>query len=123
MLVIILLLAGFSFSEYITFRNCTTYIADKVGINQRFYPKHYIKLNKKLYKILKIRFREIPKFLYVELFVIFIFVAWFPINTTVYFCSGFNAQLIWNLLVIESCVVIINLLYIGAGYLFYKYVR
>lgn len=123
MLLIEIFLAGFSFSTYITFRNCTAYIADKIGINQRFYPKHYIKLNKNMYKILKTRFRQIPKFLYVELFFLFIFVALFPVNTIVYFFSGFNADILWSWFVVECHVGIINLLYLGGGYLFYNYIR
>ena len=123
MLEIILFLIGFSFSAYITFRNCTVYIANKIGINQRFYPTHYIKLNNTAYKFLKTSSKEIPKFLYAELFVVLIFAFSFFINIMVFVFSGLNGEIIWDLLVAEAWLALINSIYLGAGYLFYKYVR
>ncbi|MEE1124327.1 MAG: hypothetical protein U0L18_00075 [Acutalibacteraceae bacterium] len=123
MLKIILFLIAFSFSAYITFRNSTIYIADKIGINQRFYPTHYIKLNNAMYKFLKTKSKEIPKFLYAEMFVVLVFGASFFVNVMVFVFSGLNGEIIWDLLVAEAWLAFINVLYLSAGYLFYKYVR
>ncbi|MBQ1991780.1 MAG: hypothetical protein II233_03295 [Clostridia bacterium] len=123
MLKIILFLIAFSFSAYITFRNSTIYIADKIGINQRFYPTHYIKLNNAMYKFLKTKSKEIPKFLYAEMFIVLIFGASFFVNVMVFVFSGLNGEIIWDLLVAEAWLAFINVLYLSAGYLFYKYVR
>lgn len=123
MFLVIIFFAGLSFSSYVTFKNCTTYIANEIGINQRFYPKHYVTLNKKMYKILKTNKRKIPKFLYIELFIIFMFTALFPINTIIYLFSGYNGDITWSLIVIESIAGIINILYLLIFYLIYKYIR
>ena len=69
MLIVIVFFAGFSFSAYITFRNCITYIANEIGINKRFYPKHYITLSEKIYKILKTNKKRVCQEKCVSLFI------------------------------------------------------
>lgn len=57
----------------------------KIGFHKKYYPKRYIMPNRKMRKLYGLKKREIPKWLYTELFMSFVYVGFFVIFTVMYF--------------------------------------
>lgn len=56
----------------------------EVGFHKKYYPKKYIMPSRKFRKLFKLKKREIPKWLYLEFYVSFVYIALFVISTLLY---------------------------------------
>lgn len=57
----------------------------EIGFHKKYYPKRYVMPNRKMQKLYGLKKREIPKWLYAELFMSFVYVGFFVIFTVMYF--------------------------------------
>lgn len=65
----------------------------EIGFHKKYYPKKYIMPSRKMRKIFKLKKREIPKWIYMEFYISFIFLALFIVGWLLYFLLD-NKQLI-----------------------------
>jgi len=100
-----------SLLSFFNCRNSAAGMITEIGINKRFYPKHYTVLPKKLKKLLRIKNTTVPKFLLYELFVSLLFALLFPINTVICLCFNGNKDIVRILIMIHTVLIIINLFY------------
>ena len=56
----------------------------EVGFHKKYYPKKYIMPNRKIRNLFKLKKREIPKWLYWEFYISFLYIALFVVSTLVY---------------------------------------
>ncbi len=109
---VIFVFFALSLLSFFNCRNSTIGMIVRIGINMRFYPKHYKVLHRKLKNFFRIKNTTIPKFLFYELFVSILFAILGPINTGIYLCFNENKELVGNLLMLHIILIIINLIYL-----------
>jgi len=93
----------------------------KIGINQRYYPKHYIAPHRWMKKLYKFKESSIPKYLFVEFYMAIIFAVLGPINFLVFLFANSNNTTAGILIMIHSCLIILNsVFFILFSYMFKK---
>lgn len=99
-----------SLLSYLSFRNATLTKIEEIRINQKFYPKHYVKPNKAIKKIFRIRQKYIPIYFYIELFIVIFSAILFPLNSIIYFMFD-NFQIVVMLIIFHICLMFFNTIY------------
>ena len=115
-----ILYLGFSILSYLNCRNSAVGMMNDIGINTRYYPKHYISLPKWMKKHFHIAQRQIPRFLYFELWLAIFFGCSGPVNTVVYISTGYDRNVIGIILLIHCCVIILNMVFFAVMSTVYK---
>lgn len=87
-------------------------IIKEIGYNSKFFPKYYIKPNRRVAKLLGIyrNGKLIPKHLYYAYFVVIIYMILFPISIGVYSMNR-NNQVGDSLLMIYALIMIGSIVY------------
>lgn len=107
---VIFVFFALSLLSFFNCRNSTKGMIVRLGINMRFYPKHYKVLHRKLKRFFRIKNTTIPQFLFYELFVSILFAILGPINTIIYLCYN-NKELVGHLIMLHIILIIINFIY------------
>lgn len=86
-------------------------VIQKIGYNSKFFPKYYVKPNRRIAKLLGINRRLIPKHLYYEYFVVIIYVILFPISTAIYWNTNGDEQVRKILFYVYALIMGIEIVY------------
>lgn len=117
---VILIFGIFSFMGWYACAVSTKKVIKEIGFHKKYYPQRYIMPNRKIRKFFKIEKRYIPKWLYYELLISFVYVILFVISTAMYLLSSnkfWVAQLfIW----IYGILTCMDMLYVMIWLLKYK---
>ena len=70
-----LLIGIFYVAIYITLKKKVVYFIKDVGVNFKYYPKHYVLPNRFARKIFNLKKEKIPTYLYVSLWLTFLFLV------------------------------------------------
>lgn len=99
-------------------------IIKEIGYNSKFFPKYYIKPNRKVAKILGIyrNGKLIPKHLYYAYFVVVIYMVLFPISIGIY-STNRNNQVGDSLLMIYALIMGIEVVYSMICLMVYRKVK
>lgn len=91
--------------------NSTKIMIKEIGINEKFYPQQYIMPHRKIRRIFNLKKREIPKWLYFQLFMSMVFVGLFLFSTTIYLGTDGNKLLAVILIYIYILLMSADLIY------------
>ena len=98
-------------------------MTEDIGINSRFYPKHYIILKKWMRKLFHIKQHVIPRYLYLELLVSLFFFILGVFNTVIFIAVvvvGFDKAIVGYLIMFHMCIIIINTIFFTIMSLIFK---
>ena len=111
---------AYTLLSYFNCRNSTIGMINEIGINNRFYPKRYMTLPRKMRRLFSINNKLIPKYLFCELIISIIFVALGPIYIIIYLCYNGDNSVGGILLLFHSGLIIINLIFFTIMSTIYK---
>lgn len=81
---VIMIFAVLSFMGWYGSAVSTKRVIKEVGFHKKHYPKKYIMPNRKIRYLFKLRKREIPKWLYLEFYLSFVYIGLFLLFITLY---------------------------------------
>lgn len=90
--------AWISFLVFLALRKTVRTWTSEIGYHKKFYPEKYVKPKRILVRFFKVRQKEIPKFLYIEIFISIFLLLLFPINTIIFLISSKKYALINGIL-------------------------
>ena len=102
-------------------RNSTKGMIDQIGINKRFYPSHYIRLQSSIRNLFNINNKEIPKFLFCQLIICILFAILGPIYIIIYLYYSGNNSVGGMLLLFHASLVIVNLAFFSVMSTIFKH--
>lgn len=100
---------GYSIVTYIRFKQLSFEIINNVGINSRYYPKHYITLTGRMKKFLKVKQREIPRYCFFQLLLARFFLALGPVYVVITLATGFSDMVCSIIFMLHTCLALIFL--------------
>ena len=92
----------------------------EVGINPRYYPKHYTALNGRMKKIFNIKQSHVPRYLYFELVLSLFFLILGPVNIVIWLAADCNKNIIGVLVMFHICLIITNMIFFSIMSLLFK---
>ena len=111
-LKLLFMFLGISLLSFWKFKNVTQEMIKEIGINKRFFPKHYVHPNRVIKRFFKIKQRKIPKYLYIEAYITIIFSClWVP-NVIITYISSFNKTVMGMLVMLHILLIIVNCIYL-----------
>lgn len=84
----------------------------KIGIKRKYYPQNYILPSRKFRKMFKLEKREMPKWIYFELCLSIVYIAYFLLFTLLYFIIDNKFGVVKVFMFIYMIFTIPNLIYI-----------
>ena len=114
---------GFTALCCMTCRNSAVGMTEDIGINSRFYPKHYIILKKWMRKLFHIKQHVIPRYLYLELLLSLLFFILGMFNTVIFIVDmavGFDKTVEGYLIMFHVCLIIIDTIFFTIMSLIFK---
>lgn len=117
---LILFYLGFSVLSCMACRNSTVGMIEEIGINSRYYPKHYIIPKRWMKNLFHIKQRVIPRYLYFELLVSLFFLSLGLINIVIFIAVGCEKPINGILIMFHCCLIIINTIFFSIMSLLYK---
>lgn len=100
----------FSCLSSIGYKKSAIITIEKIKINQRYYPRGYIKPQLWFRRFFKVKQHMIPKYLYFQLIMSIIFAALAPINSIVLFCTH-NFHIAGMLVAFQICLIMVDEIY------------
>ena len=100
---IIFIFAFFSFMGSYGCINTTKKMINIIGYNKKYYPKKYIMPHRKMRRLFNLEKKPIPKWLYFDLWMSFVFVALFFVSTTILLLSRDK----WLVVQVLGCIYMI----------------
>lgn len=82
-------------------------IIKEIGFHKKYYPKKYIMPSRKMRKIFKLKKQEIPKWIYMNFYISFIFLALFIVGWLLYFLldnKQFIERIFFGIAMLLMCV-------------------
>ena len=64
----------------------TKRVIKEVGFHKKYYPEKYIMPSRRMRHLFKLRKREIPKWLYLEFYISFVYIGLFALFAILYLC-------------------------------------
>ena len=116
----VFLIIAYTLLSFLNCRNSTIGMINEIGINNRFYPKGYMTLPRKIRRLFSINNKLIPKFLFSELIISILFVTLGPIYIIIYLCCDGENSVGGILLLFHSSLIIINMLFFTIMSTIYK---
>ena len=92
-------------------RNSAVGMIKEIGINSRYYPKHYIIPKRWMKNLFHIKHRVIPRYLYFELLVSLFFLSLGLINIVISIVVGSDKSITGILVMFHGCLIIVNLIF------------
>lgn len=119
--IIVALYVSYTYGICSSTKNISKYMIQKIGTVSHFYPKHYLKPNRFLKKVYKVKQHKIPRFLYINLLVIIPGYALYGVIamliSIIFYYEPNITRPLYNIHIISS-VVILGFSYIA--YVVYK---
>lgn len=101
-------------------RNSTVGMVEEIGINSRYYPKHYIIPKRWVRKLFHIKQHSIPRYLYFELLVSLSFLILGLLNIVIFIAVGCDKSITGILIIFHICLIIINMIFFSIVSLIFK---
>lgn len=111
---------GLAFLSCFTVKNFAIGMIKEIGINRRYYPKHYAIPRRWIRKVFELEKREIPRFICNEFVVSLFFALLGPLNALIFILSSGNAALVGILGMIHICMILIHFIYVSIMYFVFK---
>ena len=92
-------------------RNSAVAMIKEIGINSRYYPKHYITPKRWMRNFYHVTQRMIPRYLYFELMVSIFFLILGLLNIVMFIAVGYDKPITAVLFISHPCLVIINAIF------------
>lgn len=118
--ILIFFYLGATVLSYMDCRNSTVGMIKEIGINSRYYPKHYIIPKRWMKNLFHIKQRVIPRYLYFELLVSLFFIILGLHNIVIFIAVGCDKSITGILIMIHMCLIIINMIFFSIMSLLFK---
>lgn len=119
-LSIIFMFLGIATLSHLTTKNFAKGMIKEIGVNRRYYPKHYAIPKRWIRKIFKLEKKEIPRFLCNEFVVSLFFALLGLLNALIFILSSGNKVLAGMLGMIHICMILIDFIYVSIIYFIFK---
>lgn len=117
---VILMFLGIATLSHLTTKNFARGMIREIGVNRRYYPKHYAIPPRWIRKVFKLEKREIPRFICNEFVVSLFFALLGPLNALTFILSSGNMALAGMLGMIHICMILIDFIYVSIIYFIFK---
>lgn len=111
---------GITVLSFMNCRNSTVGMIKEIGIDSRYYPKHYIIPKRWMRNFFHINQRTIPRYLYFELLVSLSFLILGLLNTAIFIAVDCDKPITGILFMSHICLIIINMIFFSIMSLIYK---
>lgn len=102
---------GATVLSYMDCRNSAVGMIKEIGINSRYYPKHYIIPKRWMKNLFHIKQRAIPRYLYFELLLSLFFLILGLLNIVIFIAVGCDKSINGILIMFHFCLIIINMIF------------
>ncbi len=85
---------------FFDYKNSAIEIIKKIGINSKYYPKHYVSVNRWMKKFYKIRESQVPWYLYIRL-ILAIYHLFLCLICLIIFAISLNIELIFRIIMFQ----------------------
>lgn len=102
---------GISILSSLNCKNSAMGMIERIGINSRYYPKHYIIPKRWIRNFFQIKPRVIPRYLYFELLVSIFFLILGLLNLVIFIAVGCDKSITGILIMFHICLIIINMIF------------
>lgn len=119
-LSVLFIFFGIATLSHLTTKNFAKGMIKEIGVNRRYYPKHYAIPRRWIRKVFELEKREIPRFICNEFVVSLFFALLGPLNALIFILSSGNAALVGILGMIHICMILIHFIYVSIVYFIFK---
>lgn len=92
----------------------------QVGLNVKYWPKHYIVPNKKIRRLYDLKKQEIPKWCYYQLLLSYVYIILFVISFLLYFCLNNKLWVMESFMRVWCVITAVDMIYLVANCIFYR---
>lgn len=107
----ILIFLGIAVLSCLNCRNSTVGMIKEIGINSRYYPKHYVIPKRWMKNLFQIKQRAIPRFFYFELLLSLFFLILGLLNIIICIAVDCDKSIAGILIMVHICLVIVNMIF------------